>query len=201
MAGVRQFDEAAMIETALDLFWRQGLAATSMPDLAQATGIQRGSLYNAYGDKETIFLRSFDLYAERFLQAAQSSLQADDAETALLGFFNAAIDNMTAGAPSRGCLTTKTAGDGSLDSPCIRDRLRAFLDALIGIVEAALDRPEIRPQLGIAPAAAARVIVTFTRGLAVMERVGNDRNDLMAMAQTFVAALIAAPVTPPNNMT
>ena len=61
MAGVRQFDEGAMIATALDLFWRQGLAATSMPDLAQATGIQRGSLYNAYGDKETIFLRSFDL--------------------------------------------------------------------------------------------------------------------------------------------
>ncbi len=76
MAGVRQFDEAAAMEAALSLFWRQGLAATSMPDLAGATGVQRGSLYNAYGDKEAIFLRAFDLYAERFLAAARAVSRA-----------------------------------------------------------------------------------------------------------------------------
>ena len=57
MVGVRQFDEQEMIATALDVFWRKGLHDATMQDLAAATGVQRGSLYNAYGDKEAIFRR------------------------------------------------------------------------------------------------------------------------------------------------
>ena len=52
MAGVRQFDEQEVIAVALDVFWRKGLHDATMQDLAAATGVQRGSLYNAYGDKE-----------------------------------------------------------------------------------------------------------------------------------------------------
>lgn len=192
MVGVRRFDEAAIMETALDLFWRQGVAATSMPDLAQATGIQRGSLYNAYRGKETIFLRSFELYSDRFLASARSGLDADDAETALVRFFKAAIDNMTSGSPQRGCLTTKTAGDGSAASPRIREKLSAFLDTLTGIVKAALERPEMRARLSIEPVEAARIIVTFTHGLAVIERINGDRDDLVETARAFIKALTRA---------
>jgi len=46
MAGIRQFDEEAMLEQALELFWQKGFANTTMQDLAAATGVQRGSLYN-----------------------------------------------------------------------------------------------------------------------------------------------------------
>ena len=66
MVGARQFDEQEVIATALDVFWRKGLHDATMQDLAAATGVQRGSLYNAYGDKETIFLRAFDEYTEQF---------------------------------------------------------------------------------------------------------------------------------------
>jgi hypothetical protein len=52
MVGIRQFDEQQVIATALDVFWRKGLHDATMQDLAAATGVQRGSLYNAYGDKE-----------------------------------------------------------------------------------------------------------------------------------------------------
>ena len=52
MVGTRQFDEDEMLAGALEVFWRKGFTGTSMIDLAEATGIQRGSLYNAYGDKE-----------------------------------------------------------------------------------------------------------------------------------------------------
>src|ERR1043165_8878068 len=58
MVGARQFDEQEVIATALDVFWRKGLHDATMQDLAAATGVQRGSLYNAYGDKEAIFLRA-----------------------------------------------------------------------------------------------------------------------------------------------
>ena len=51
MVGTRQFDEDALLEAALRAFWQNGFVATSMIDVAEATGVQRGSLYNAYGDK------------------------------------------------------------------------------------------------------------------------------------------------------
>lgn len=190
MVGVRQFDEAAVLETALDLFWGQGFAATSMPDLARATGVQRGSLYNAYGDRETIFLRAFDLYATRFLEAAKASLQGDDARQMLSRFFETAIANMMNGSPPRGCLTTKTATDGSIASDPVRQKLRDLLDALTLLVETALKRPGIAPQLVLEPADAAGVVVTFTRGLAVMERVYGDRNVLRRNADALTRALV-----------
>ena len=190
MAGVRQFDEAAMLEEALALFWRQGAAATSMLDLAAATGVQRGSLYNAYGDKEAIFLRAFDLYAARFLEGARASLEGDDAGLVLRRFFDTVIANMTSGTPARGCLTTKTAGDGSLASERIKEKLGGFLDRLAAIVEAALSRPAIRAGLALEPAQAAMVVVTFTRGLAVMERVHGDRTALARAADGLIRALV-----------
>ena len=193
MVGVRQFDEAAVMETALDLFWSQGLAATSMPDLARATGVQRGSLYNAYGDRETIFLHAFDLYATRFLEAAKASLQSDDAGHMLSRFFGTAIANMTNGSPPRGCLTTKTASDGSVASDGVRQKLRDLLDALSSLVETALKRPGIGQQLALEPADAAGVVVTFTRGLAVMERVYGDRNVLLRNAEALTRALAVKP--------
>ena len=190
LAGVRQFDEDKMIETALALFWRQGTAATSMLDLAAVTGVQRGSLYNAYGDKEAIFLRAFDLYAVRFLEGARASLEGTDARQVLLRFFDTVIANMTSGTPARGCLTTKTAGDGSLASAAIREKLGSFLDRLTAIVEAALARPSLQAGLALEPAQAAMVVVTFTRGLAVMERVHGDREALSRAAGGLIQALV-----------
>ena len=109
MVGVRQFDEQEVIALALDVFWRKGLHDATMQDLAAATGVQRGSLYNAYGDKEAIFLRAFDQYAVQFLETAGHALAEGDVAERLRNFFDVIIVNMTSGSPSRGCLTTRTA--------------------------------------------------------------------------------------------
>jgi AcrR family transcriptional regulator len=193
LVGVRQFDEDAALDSALEIFWSQGLAATSMPDLARATGVQRGSLYHAYGDKETIFLRAFDLYAARFLADAEASLEGEDAARMLRRFFETVIANMTSGSPPRGCLTTKTATDGSIVSEHIRQKLQDRLNRLASLVETALDRPAVQRQLALTPADAANVVVTFTRGLAVMERVYGDRNALLRAADALTRALVVKP--------
>src|SRR5688572_33328230 len=114
MVGARQFDEQAVIATALEVFWRKGLHDATMQDLAAASGVQRGSLYNAYGDKEAIFLRAFDQYAEQFLKAAGQALAEGDAATKLRNFFDMIVVNMTSGSPPRGCLTTRTALDAAI---------------------------------------------------------------------------------------
>ena len=190
MVGVRQFDENEVIAIALDVFWRKGLNDATMQDLAAATGVQRGSLYNAYGDKEAIFLRAFDQYAKDFLQSVENLLAEGDVATRLKNFFDSAIVNMTGGSPPRGCLTTRTALNAGISSEAVRERVQDLLGRLEQAVGKAINSaPDGRP---VAEAnRLARVVVTFTRGLAVMERAGYSRRQLKESAATFVDALVA----------
>lgn len=189
MVGVRQFDEDAVIATALDVFWRKGLHDATMQDLAAATGVQRGSLYNAYGDKEAIFLRAFDQYAEQFLQAAGDALDSGDTAASLRSFFDMIIINMTGGSPPRGCLTTRTALDAAISSADVRERVQGVLTRLEQMIARALGTAPARRSSTDANRLA-RVIVTFTRGLAVMERAGYSRKQLRESAATFIDAVV-----------
>jgi len=176
MVGVRQFDEQEVIAIALDVFWRKGLHDATMQDLAAATGVQRGSLYNAYGDKEAIFLRAFDQYAGQFLETAGDA-------------FDLIIVNMTSGSPPRGCLTTRTALDAAISSTAVRQRVQGLLSRLEQLISKAISSPPNR-LLATDANRLARVVVTFTRGLAVMERAGYGRKQLKEAAATFVDALV-----------
>jgi len=190
MAGVRQFDEQEVISIALDVFWRKGLHDATMAELAAATGVQRGSLYNAYGDKEAIFLRAFDRYAGQFLETAGNALIQGDVATRLRNFFDLIIVNMTSGSPRRGCLTTRTALDAAISSAAVRQRVQGLLGRLEQLVSKALGTAPNRLP-GIDADRLARVVVTYTRGLAVMERAGYSRKQLTEAAATFVDALVS----------
>src|SRR5688572_17363918 len=190
MVGARQFDEQEVIAIALDVFWRKGLHDATMQDLATATGVQRGSLYNAYGDKEAIFLRAFDQYAGQFLETAGDALAQGDPAAKLRNFLDVIIVNMTSGSPPRGCLTTRTALDAAISSTAVRRRLQDLLSQLEQLISKAISSAPDRP-MPIDADRLARVVVTFTRGLAVMERAGYSRKQLKQAAATFVDALVS----------
>jgi TetR/AcrR family transcriptional regulator, transcriptional repressor for nem operon len=189
MVGARQFDEQEVIAIALEVFWRKGLHDASMQDLATATGVQRGSLYNAYGDKEAIFLRAFDQYAGEFLETARNALARGDAAARLQKLFDVIVVNMTSGSPPRGCLTTRTALDGAVSSAAVRQRVQNLLNRLEHLISKAISSAPNK-STRIDANRLARVVVTFTRGLAVMERAGYGRKHLKETAATFVDALV-----------
>jgi TetR/AcrR family transcriptional repressor of nem operon len=191
MVGTRQFDEDALLEVALKTFWQNGFAATSMIDMAAATGVQRGSLYNAYGDKEQLFLLAFERYASRFLDSVRQALSSDpDPSVALTAWFKQVIANMSEGAPSRGCLTTKTAIELPLAGKAIEARIKRLLEELTALIRNALSTPAARRKLSCDPDVAADLAVTFTRGLAVMERAYRNPQHLEKMSQQFVRILL-----------
>jgi TetR/AcrR family transcriptional regulator, transcriptional repressor for nem operon len=190
MVGTRQFDEDALLEVALKTFWQNGFAATSMIDVAEATGVQRGSLYNAYGDKERLFLLAFERYAIGFLGFVRQALSNPDPALALTALLKGAIVNMTEGAPSRGCLTTKTAIELPLAGKAIEARVKKLIEDFTALVRDALSTPAARRRLGCDPESAAELVVTFTRGLAVMERAYRNPRQLEKMSQQFVRLLV-----------
>lgn len=192
MAGTKQFDEEVALDRALDLFWRQGFGATSMQDLAQATGVLRGSLYHAYGDKQAIFLRIYARYRERYLARVREALAAPTPDEALRRYVDFAVEMIGAAddaSMSRGCLTTKTATDETAMDASIRAALRELLDAVRALVEERLAQPDARGRLALPPAAAALLLVTATRGMVVMERVYRDTAQLRAVGEDVVRLL------------
>ena len=188
MAGVRQFSEEDVVTKALDVFWRLGFRETTMPNLAATTGVQRGSLYNAYGGKQTLFLLSFDRYADAFLNSARAALANPEPRAAITGFLASMVANMTSGTPARGCLTTRTVLEMEADDE-IAAKVRRLLDDLKNLVRTALSTSAARKALVLKPDLAAELIVTFTRGLAVMERAYRDRSRLERTATALVSLL------------
>jgi len=104
MAGARQFDESQILDAMMRVFWQKGYEATSIDDLVAATGLKRGSLYNAFGDKAGMFCRTLQLYREEVLAALLHSLRGDDPRAALTRFFK--LLAQAAGDPGRpkGCM-------------------------------------------------------------------------------------------------
>jgi AcrR family transcriptional regulator len=190
MVGTRQFDEDTLLEAALTTFWQNGFAATSMIDVAAATGVQRGSLYNAYGDKERLFLLAFERYSDHFLDLVRQALSDPDPAVALMALFKGSIAHMTEGAQSRGCLTTKTAIELPLAGKAIEARVKRMIEEFTALIRDALSTPAARQRLSCDPEIAADLAVTFTRGLAVMERVFQNPQHLEKMSQQFVRILL-----------
>src|SRR5210317_1187307 len=60
----RGFDEAKVLDAAMEVFWRKGYESTSLADLLEATGLHKGSLYQAFGDKHTLFISALRRYLE-----------------------------------------------------------------------------------------------------------------------------------------
>ncbi|RDK10674.1 TetR/AcrR family transcriptional regulator [Cupriavidus lacunae] len=190
MVGVRQFNEDDVLDKALTLFWSKGYANTTMQQLAEATGVQRGSLYNAYGDKETLFLRAFSLYREKYVGQMRLALGEPRLRESLRKFFGFVITSMTSGTPTRGCLSTKTAvGSEDLD-----DAIQIVLKGLLDDIEAAIferfSRADVEGQLALPARQAARLIVTMTRGLVVIERIYHDEKRMRATADSLLTLLL-----------
>jgi TetR/AcrR family transcriptional repressor of nem operon len=191
MAGRRQFDEKVTLDRALEVFWAKGYGATSMQDIATASGVLRGSLYNAYQDKETLFLHVFEDYAKQLLTDAAQLLANPSIDRALLDFFDFTFTSMTTGVPPRGCLTTRTAIDTRADGERINAVLRDLLDNLERLIRERLSADDARARLTIPPAEAARVLVTMSRGNVIMESVYQDPERLRGTVAALIGALLS----------
>jgi TetR/AcrR family transcriptional repressor of nem operon len=105
MARPREFEEAAVLEAAMSLFWRKGFEATSTRDLGDAMGLSTASLYNAYGDKRSLYRRVLARYSGDALAWCHATLSAPGpARDALRRFFDSIGQETLAQVDPRGCL-------------------------------------------------------------------------------------------------
>ncbi len=178
MVGTRKFDESCVLEHALNVFWNKGYTATTMLDLAKETGVQRGSLYNAYQNKNTLFVKAFEHYIQSFLQQTSESLQENNAKIAFHSLFEQLVERLSNDIENKGCFSTRIMMEAADEYPEIKHLLKKFLDGLEKIFAERLALAIKEKQFSGDPQANARYLVSITRSIAVIERIYNDKQRL-----------------------
>lgn len=187
MVGTRKFDEEAVLESAIDIFSKKGFNATTMPDLAKATGVQRGSLYNAYQSKNILFLKAFNHYTDKFLTLIETELQKPDVKLAFDHLLKTLVERLCSDKEVKGCFSTRTIMEASQVCPDIHLCLVRFLDGLELIMKNRLELAIKEKQFSGDAQSTARYLVVLTRGIAVIERVYNDKERMTETYQTALA--------------
>jgi TetR/AcrR family transcriptional repressor of nem operon len=186
MAGVKQFDPNEVLDRAMAVFWERGYEATSIEDVLAATGINRGSLYATFGDKQHLFLAVLDHYAATIGAPMLAELADPDPRRALERMFAAILRRTSDPRWPRGCLQTNT----SLECPGSSDAIRRTIAGRLGQQEAAiyqvLQRAQAEGALDRAQdcRALARFFVGVAHGLNVVHKAGADPTVLHDIVKT-----------------
>jgi TetR/AcrR family transcriptional repressor of nem operon len=164
MARVRQFDRNEVLDRAMALFWTRGYEATSIRDLVEATGINRGSIYATFGDKKGLFLAVLDHYAEKVGKPLMAELADSDPRRAIERMFDSIIRRTSDSRFPRGCLNTNT----SLECPTSGDEITRKIAEGLGQQESAIYRVLSRAQAegSLAATLDARALARFFMGVA-----------------------------------
>lgn len=172
MGRAREFDDQAVLDRAADLFWRRGYDVVSVQDLEASTGLGRGSLYNAYGDKEGLFIAALDRYAERFGAAPFRHLAERDVGAGIRRMLEAIVERMDKPANPRGCLLTNTSLSFGTGSSRIDAYVAQKIGAMEKMIEEAIARAKDEAQIpaDANPRQLARYYCAVAQSLGVMHK-------------------------------
>lgn len=188
----RAYEPDVALGQALALFRKTGFAATSLDDLSAATGMNRPSLYGAFGDKRELYIRSYQRYREDYSGAAVEVFKADlPIRERLRRFYDVALDVYLPGDAPRGCFTVMTVASDAIADPEIRAIvLEGFSDldkALGWCFRTAVEKGELPASADIA--ALSSVASATLYSLALRARAGIPRKQLETIAKGAIDLL------------
>jgi AcrR family transcriptional regulator len=178
------------LDAAMQVFWCKGYEGASLSDLTRKMGINRPSLYAAFGDKETLFRKALDRYAEGPAAYVREALKQPTARAVTEQLLRGATDLLTDTHHPSGCLVVQSAlvcGDAS---DCIRKELVSRRLAGEADVRRRFTRAKAEGDLPADsnPADLARYVVTILHGMAVQAASSARREELQRVVGTVMRA-------------
>ena len=195
MPRPREFDDEVALDAAIECFWRRGLEATSIRTLSEATGLSQPSLYNAFGDKRALFMRSLERYAQLSMRDRIKRLEegADPVE-AVRRFFRELVARSLADPDRRGCLIVNSALDVAPHDAELKAVIASYLKEIESFFRRCLERARHQEMLapGIDTADTARLLLGVVLGLRVAARARPERALLEGMVRPALSILTAS---------
>lgn len=191
MGRPRTFDDTEALDAALACFWGRGYEATSVRDLGEAMGISAPSLYNAFGDKQSLYRECLLHYGRtRTLPMLQHIERENPGIAALPAFFAEIVSRSVSDRERRGCFLVNSALEVAPHDSAMAEVVAAHVNVIRGFlqraVEAGLASGEIaRP---VDAAGAADLLMSVLLGIRVLARTQPDR---ALLERTVCAALVA----------
>ena len=186
MPWEKSFDEDVVVGKAMLVFWEKGYEPASMADLIAGTGITRGSLYNAFGGKEPLFIKALEKYDKDHRRALLAELEAvDDPVRAIAMLFDGLVAETVADPQKKGCFLVNTASDltahGEEVNCLVRTGLREFQAFFRRCIEVGQARQQI--PLGLEPDATAKGLMAMVVAIQVLGRGVFDEASLKTIAE------------------
>ncbi|MCM3748892.1 TetR/AcrR family transcriptional regulator [Paenibacillus pasadenensis] len=194
MARPKEFDPSKALDQALELFLVKGYEAASVQELCSTMGINRGSLYETFGDKEALFVACLERYREKQERELFITLERNDADPQqqLEAFLEASAESTQQNQQrGRGCfMANSTLGSAATLKPVL-ERVEAYQafqeDALYRFLENAANRGLLRE--GVQPREAARFLVAIKQGIHVAARTAVGREALPDVRRMAIKAV------------
>jgi TetR/AcrR family transcriptional repressor of nem operon len=191
MGRPKEFERDVVLDRAMKVFWSKGYEATSIQHLVDRMGIQRGSLYDTFGDKRALFFAAIERYDSLVTSKLLATLEEGSGKAAIRRFFELKVEVSVERGRPRGCLVTNSAAE--LAS---RDRgANTRVGAALRKIEAGFHRAVVRAQKAgeIDRArnarALARYLTSSAQGLSVMAKAFPDRAVLRDIVRVVLATL------------
>lgn len=168
----REFDEDQVLDAAMKAFWANGYEATSLADLVSATGLHKGSLYQAFGDKHALFVQTLNRYLQNIRHHKNQVL--DQAETPVAGIravLHGFID-MSEGDTScpQGCMAVKTLVEIAPHDPEVQRIMEDHKNTMRASMESRLSQAQASGELSAdkSPQMITALLMIFMDGLAAL---------------------------------
>src|ERR1700739_3920710 len=193
MARPRKFVEDQVIGAARDQFWTHGYAGTSLDDLVTVTGLGRGSLYGAFGDTHTIFVRALDESSPATMAAVRAELR-DSAESAydrLIGHIRSMARANGTDSKRRGCLQAKSAPNLAATDKAVARRVKRFFDTyqseLAETIAAAQREGDV--DIAVNSRDLAALLLALLRGMEALRKGGASSATITSAGEQAIALL------------
>jgi TetR/AcrR family transcriptional regulator, copper-responsive repressor len=186
----RAFIPSEVLDRVRTVFMEKGFAAASLDELAAASGLNRPSLYAAFGDKEELYIATLRFYGARSVEGLEAILNGPGTIKQRLGtVYKMAIDLYTAPPHRPGCMIVGTAAVESPSHP----RIAAVANELLAAIEKSLERAFAASDLPSKPSPAARAHMAgaILYAIAIRARLGAKAADLKAFAASMVPTICA----------
>ncbi|HSF07501.1 MAG TPA: TetR/AcrR family transcriptional regulator [Methylomirabilota bacterium] len=192
MGRPREFKDDVVLDRAMRVFWTRGYEATSVQHLVTRMGIQRGSLYGAFGDKRGLFVAAIDRYDRVVTAKLLAALEAEaSGKAAIRRFFRLKVELALAPGRPRGCLVTNSATELAAHDR----RTASKVGSVLAKIEAGFHRAVVRAQKAgeidraRSPRALARFLTSSAQGLSVMAKTFPERAVLEDIVKEILAVL------------
>ena len=125
-----EFDKEETLSKAMDVFWEKGYKATSIQDLVDHMGIKRGSIYNTFGDKHSLFVAAIKYYGEEVTSRTIKVLESEGSPVENIRLFFETIVNTPSDRKTRGCLISNTVVELAPHDEQVAETVRQILEKI-----------------------------------------------------------------------